>query len=48
MKQELAVFSTDAVASHLLDSVVATFGADAVRPLAHTYCRAQASKATTQ
>jgi AcrR family transcriptional regulator len=37
LKHELAVYSTDAVANHLLDAVVATSGADAVRALAHAY-----------
>ena len=37
LKQELAVYSTDAVANHLLDSVVATSGGDAVRALAQAY-----------
>jgi AcrR family transcriptional regulator len=37
LKHELAVHSTDAVANHLLDAVVATSGAAAVRALAHAY-----------
>jgi len=37
LKHELAVHSTDAVANHLLDAVVATSGADAVCALAHAY-----------
>ena len=37
LKHELAVYSTDAVADHLLDAVVAISGADAVHTLAHAY-----------
>jgi AcrR family transcriptional regulator len=37
LRHALAVHSTDAVANHLLDAVVATSGADAVRALAHAY-----------
>jgi AcrR family transcriptional regulator len=37
LKQQLAVYSTHAVADHLLDSVVATSGADAIRALAQAY-----------
>lgn len=37
LNYELAVHSTGAVADHLLDAVVATAGADAVRALAHAY-----------
>ncbi|WP_395153457.1 TetR/AcrR family transcriptional regulator [Ilumatobacter sp.] len=37
LQHDLAVHSTDAVANHLLDAVVAISGADAVRALAHAY-----------